>query len=272
MKPKLITVLSAMTLFAFAGIMGCARPDEESDELTATEARVEGRSNLEIRLMDAPSYNYEMVNIDIKSLAVYVEPVATGQRPRWVELTTSAGNYNMLKLVNGTDVLLAAQYIPPGRVTQIALRFGDFSNVVVDGRPYGLSLADGQTKILIRTDQVVTSDAVTPIMLDFDVARSVFLRDDGYVLRPVVRGISLKKTGSVHGTVEVVRGSVAIFAESGSFTYTTYADMHSGHFLLRGLPPGTYVVKIFYPGMDAPEIHRGVRVTPGTVTDLSLFP
>lgn len=261
-----------MTLVAFAGITSCTRPADEPDELAATEARSQGRCNLEIRLMDAPSYNYEMVNIDIKSLAVYVEPIATGQRPRWVELTTSAGNYNMLKLVNGNDVLLAAQYIPPGKVTQIALRFGEYSNVVVDGRPYRLSPADGQTKILIKVDEAVAGDAVTPIMLDFDVARSIFLQDDGYVLRPIVRGTSLNKTGSVHGRVEPIRGSVAIFAESGSSTYTTYADLHSGEFLLRGLPTGTYVVKIYYPGTDGPEIHHGVSVKAGTVTDLGWYP
>jgi hypothetical protein len=271
MKTKLITVLSAMTLLLTAGIIGCARPDE-TEELTAIEAKVNGRANIEIRLMDAPALNFEMVNIDIKSIAVYVEPTATGSRPRWVELTTSAGNYNMLKLVNGVDVLLAHQYIPPGRVTQIALRFGDFSNVVVDGRPYHLVPSDGMTKILIMTDQVVTADAVTPVMLDFDVARSIFLRDDGYVLRPIVRAISLNRTGSIHGNVEPIHGSVAIMAESGSSTYTTYADLNSGEFLLRGVPPGTYVVKIFYPGTDGPEIHDGVKVTAGTVTDISMFP
>lgn len=270
-KTKLISVLSVMTLITVAGMTACERPDE-MEELTATEAKVEGRTNLEVRLMDAPSFDYDMVNIDIQSLWVYIEPEATGQRARWFELTTSSGNYNMLKLVNGNDVLLAAQWIPPGRITQMAMEFGDYSNVVVDGRSYRLVHADGVTKRIFKVDHWVTADAITPIMLDFDVARSIFLQNDAYVLRPVIRGIALNRTGSIHGRTEPVRGSVAIFANNGIDQYTTFADYGTGEFLLRGIPPGRYTVMIYYPGVDRPEVHDGIRVTVGTVSELSAFP
>lgn len=271
MKTKLNTVL-AVTIVAFAALAGCSRPNETDDVLLSDAATVEGRTNLEVRLMDAPSpYNFEMMNLDITGVSVYIEPEATGERARWFNLNTSAGTYNLLSLVNGKDALLASQFIPPGRITRVALSFnGQNSSVVVDARPYRLVPSDDQEKVVMNVDAYVTQDKILPLMLDFDVARSVILRDDAYVLRPVVRAMVLSRTGSVHGQVKDAQGSVAVFADNGIMQYTTYADRSAREFLLRGIPPGTYMIKIYYPESDHAEVHEGVRVEAGAVAEINL--
>lgn len=267
-------MLTAMTMVATAVITGCSKPDD-SDELTASEATfTEGRANLEVRLMDAPPrYDFESVSIEIKRVGVYVQPDATGARPRWIYLTTSAGTYDMLSLVNGKDALLAHEFVPPGRITQVMLEFGDHNSLVLDDRAYHLIPSDGQTKLLMNTDMYVTADAVLPVMIDFDVARSVLLQDDAYVLRPVARAINLKRTGSIHAQTRVITGgTTAVFADDGINIYTTYADRSSGTMLMRGLPPGRYTLKIYYSGSDRPVVYEGVNVVAGAVTDVDAIP
>lgn len=270
MKTKLISVLTAMTMVAVTVVTGCSK-DEESDYLSATApTNADGRANLEVRLMDAPpQYDYESVNIEIKRVGVYLEPGETGARPQWVYLTTSAGTYDMLSLVNGKDVLLANEFVTPGHITQMMIEFGDHNSLVLDDRAYHLVPSDGQTKLLMKTDLYVTADAVLPVMIDFDVARSVVLKDDAYVLRPVARAISLTRTGSIHTSTRVITGgATAVFADDGMNQYTTYADRNTGEVLLRGLPPGGYTLMIYYPNADRPVVIEGVRVAAGVVTNV----
>jgi hypothetical protein len=272
MKTKLISVLTAMTVIAFAGITSCSRPDETEDIPVNGDATIGGRANLEVRLMDAPSYDYEMVNVNITGLSIYIVPEATGERERWYELSASTGNYNLLSLVNGKYALLANQYVPPGRITHVALKIGGPNSVVVKGVSHPLVMSDGLDKVVLKVDEYVTADGKLPLMLDFDVARSVFAQEDVYTLRPVVRGMNLVRTGSIHGQAQLVEGSVAVFADNGVTQYTAYADRASGEFLLRGLVPGSYTVMIYYPGADRPEVYGSISVQAGAVSELRGLP
>lgn len=274
MKTKLITVLTAMTMVAAATFTGCAKPDETEDLAASDAANIEGRANLEIRLMDAPPrYDFESVNIEVKRVGIYLEPSAPGERPRWVYLTTSAGNYDMLSLVNGRDALLATQFVQPGRITQMMLEFGDHNAMVMDERQYPLVMSDGRTELLLTTDFYVTEDEVLPVMIDLDVARSVVTDNGAYLLRPVARAIDLTKTGSVHARTTVVTGGTnAVFADNGTNVYTAYADRGTGELLMRGLAPGRYTISIYYPGADRPVVIDDVRVEARAVTELDVMP
>ncbi len=274
MKTKLISVLTAMTLVASFAIVSCER-DQELDALTSA-SNVESRAHLQVRLMDAPSpYNFEAANIQIKAVNIYVEPSGRGQRPRWMSLNIRSGIFDMLTLVNGKDMLLADQYIPNGKITQVALVLGPENSVVIGGRSHHLVTDGTSPSVIMRTDFSVTEDAPFLMMLDFDAAQSITKQTDYYRLKPVVHAIDIERTGSIHGKTRIVRGSVAVFADGATGTnriFSSYAS-NTGEFLLRGLPSGTYQVRIYYPESDHAETFDNVRVSGNSVTELdSTFP
>jgi hypothetical protein len=230
------------------------------EENNSTSAR------LEVRLTDAPG-DYEAVNIDIKSVEVNV-----GDGPdSWTTLDTQAGVYDLLKLTNGQDTLLASEELPSGRISQIRLILGDNNTVKVDGEELAMTTPSAQQsgfKLNVQAD--LTEGIVYTILLDFDAARSVVRAgaSNKYLLKPVIRAVTEAQSGAIEGLVEPAESLPAVFAISGADTVaTTYADA-AGKFLLRGVPAGTYTVsfsmKEGYQPLEIPD----VVVTLGVVTDV----
>lgn len=257
MRTKLIGAVAAVLLL-MGGLSSCHK-----DEST-------GR--MQVRIMDAPSpYDFESIYLDVIRVEINVDP--DGRREsEWIALSTGAGVYDMLTLVNGTDVLLADEEIPAGQVSQIRLILGTGNTIVVDGVSYPLTIPSGEESGLkINVHEFVGDGAPLMLMLDFDAAHSIVVRGNGeYHLKPVLRGIVLNRTGSIHGTTTVVAGGgVAVIADMNTpAAYATYADRTTGEFMLRGLNPGTYTVKVYYPDSDHAVTFENIAVSANSVTEL----
>jgi hypothetical protein len=107
------------------------------------------------------------------------------------------------------------------------------------------------------------------ILLDFDVARSVLQTENGsYKLKPVIRTITEAQSGAIKGSVTPKESNPAIYAIEGQDTLgTTYSDS-TGHFLLRGIPAGTYNL-VFVPATGYEVVEKNpVTVQTGVVTDV----
>jgi hypothetical protein len=225
-------------------------------------------TRLEVRLTDAPG-DYEAVSIDIQSVEVHADDGT--QDEGWTTLDTEAGVYDLLKLTNGQDTLLASKELPSGRVSQIRLILGDNNSVKVDGEELAMTTPSAQQsgfKLNVQAD--LTEGIVYTILLDFDAARSVVKAgaSNKYLLKPVIRAVTEAQSGAIEGLVEPAESLPAVFAISGADTVaTTYADA-TGNFLLRGVPAGTYTVsfspKAGYQPLEIPD----VVVTLGVVTDM----
>lgn len=89
-----------------------------------------------------------------------------------------------------------------------------------------------------------------------------------YKLKPVIRTITEAQTGAITGFVDPKESTPAIYAINGTDTLgTTYCDL-TGHFLLRGIPAGTYELH-FVPNSDFQFVEKGgVNVQVGVVTDV----
>ncbi len=227
-------------------------------------------ARLEVRLTDAPG-DYEEVNIDIQSVEIHSSD--GNQNSGWTTLDVENGVYNILKLTNGLDTLLASSELPAGRISQIRLILGDNNSVVVGGETFPLSTPSAQQSGLKLNLQAELTEGITyTITLDFDAARSIVKRGNGtYSLKPVIRAIEKTTTGSIKGTVTPVEAApAAVFAISGVDTVATAYTDDAGKFILRSILPGTYTV-----GFDVKEGYtdvtkENVGVTLGNVTDLGV--
>jgi len=164
---------------------------------------------------------------------------------QWDTLNIRPGLYDLLKLKNGVDTLLASGTAFAGKVTRIRITLGTAGSVVVDStHTYPLTICDGDPYVYVR----VPSNAIDTvggghirIRLDFDIARSIEYEDGHYCLHPKLCSYSDDNTGRIEGEVGPAQAHAWVMAVNG--TDTAYAmPEDDGEFQLRGLKPATYSV------------------------------
>jgi hypothetical protein len=230
----------------------------ESDEKTA---------RVEVWLTDAPG-DYQEVNVEIEGVEIHASETDNGNG--WKSLDVDDRVVNLLELTNGKDTLLGSIEIPAGKISQIRLKLGDNNTLKVGDKVYDLNIPSGsQSGLKLQVHETFVEGVTYKILLDFDVARSILLTGSNqYKLKPVIRTITEAQTGAIKGLVDPKESTPAIYAINGTDTLgTTYSDS-TGHFLLRGIPAGTYEVH-FVPNSDYTFLEKeGVIVQVGVVTDL----
>nr|MBA3673596.1 DUF4382 domain-containing protein [Chitinophagaceae bacterium] len=161
-----------LTLFLFASAIAFFACKKENS----------GTSTLQVRLTDAPAA-FDQVNVDIREVRVNFRDDSTG----WVTLATNAKVYDLLKLQNGVDTLLATGTVQTGIVKEIRLVLGSNNTVVVGGVSYPLTIPSGSDSGLkLKVDKELHATLET-LIVDFDAALSIKLEPGGYKLRPVLK-------------------------------------------------------------------------------------
>jgi hypothetical protein len=250
MKRNLFGLLVALGLLVAA--VSC-----DSDEKNA---------RLQVWLTDGPG-DYEEVNIDIQGVEVHSDLNDNGKG--WKSLDVESGVYNLLELTNGLDTLIGELEMPAGQVSQIRLILGDNNSIKVDGQTHDLSTPSSQQSGLkIQVHAALVEGVTYKILLDFDVAKSIVKTGAGaYVLKPVIRSIAEASSGAISGVVSPAESTPAVYAIGADTVATAYTDA-DGHFLLRGVPPGTYKVTFAPNDQYKPAEKLDVNVTLGNVTDV----
>lgn len=140
-------------------------------------------TELKINLTDAP-YDAQQVNVDIKEVNVNFKGDSTG----WIKLETAAGIYDLLKLQNGVDTLLAGGTVPTGTLKELRLVLGTQNTIMIDSVIYPLSTPSAQQsglKIKMNRSLAVGLDS---LLIDFDAALSIKQDGNGtYILQPVLK-------------------------------------------------------------------------------------
>jgi hypothetical protein len=225
-----------------------------------------GKAHLQVYLTDAPA-SYDQVLIDVQDIRInYSSDTASG----WQSLSqVNTGTYDILRLVNDQDTLLANADLNPGRIQQIRLILGDNNYVKVNGQLFKLETPSAQQSGLkLNIHQDVNAGVLYQLLLDFDAARSIVKTGNNkYILKPVIRTSLLAVGGSIRGFVLPSNVSTAVFAIQGTDTVAgTYTS--NGAFLVKGLNAGSYNLS-FVPS-DTPVHHiqtrPGVTVTTNNVT------
>jgi hypothetical protein len=224
-----------------------------------------GTAQMKVYLTDDPAA-YDRVVIDVQDVQINVTNDSTGG---WQSLSTvGAGAYDLLKLVNDHDTLLAQSDIPTGTIHQMRLVLGPNNFVVVGGVQYPLQTPSAQQSGLkLNIQQAVTSGILYTITLDFDAARSIVKTgNNNYILKPVIRTVFNAVGGSIKGVVTPSSFITTVSAINGTDTFSTFTGS-TGNYLIKGLPAASYALR-FVPGDTTYVIdsRTGISVSTGNVT------
>ncbi len=225
-----------------------------------------GKAKFQVYLTDDPG-DYDEVRIDVKDILInYASDSSKG----WESLgNVKAGVYDILKLVNDKDTLLADAEIRTGRIQQIRLVLGNNNYVKVDGLDYPLQTPSAQQsglKLNIHHD--VNEGIVYKLLLDFDASRSIVKTGSNkYILKPVIRTTMQATGGSIKGFVKPDTLKTAVYAISGTDTFGTYTM--NGSYMIKSLAAGSY--NLWFVPTDTTfksTTKTGVLVSTGVVTTL----
>ena len=223
-----------------------------------------GTQSVSLYLTDAPGV-FDNVFIDIKSVSLLIDTskdtrkkdtcnwdrIGSSRHAKndsslvWQDLGVKAGVYDILKLRNGVDTLLATNTVVKGAIRLIKIELGASHSLVKDSIVYPLNIpVNEQSYILVKLkghewDEYLPN--ANRLWLDFDISRSIVEKNNQFYLKPVIKFFTVKSTASVSGKV-TPREAQAVITVFNS-TDTAYAlPNHEGHFKIRGLKDGTYSV------------------------------
>ncbi|PWT74671.1 MAG: hypothetical protein C5B59_10750 [Bacteroidetes bacterium] len=191
---------------------------------------------------------------------------------QWITLQIHPGTYDLMTLRNGTDTLLAASFIPKGKVKQIKIILGTDNSVMVDSVTKPLTICGGKDSVVIclrneSLDSIASNNF--HLLVDFNVARSIRVEDSSFCLRPSLRVFSEKHTGSIEGEVGPENGFGLVKAFNSTDTAFALPDGdEEGEFKIRGLNAGTYSVWIQGINGYQDSTITGVQVSIGEETKI----
>ena len=205
----------------------------------------DGTATLQVYLTDDPG-DYQAVYIDVKDVQINV----TGDDNNgWISLQgVNAGVYDLLRLVNDEDTILAEAQIPSGRLHQIRLVLGTENYVKFHGTTELIKLetpSAQQSGLKLNVQEDVTDERMYKIVLDFDVAKSIVnTGGNKYILKPTIRAILNAVGGTIKGIVMPKEFQTAVYAVQGADTVATTFTGITGGYIIKGLPAGSY--DVFY--------------------------
>lgn len=258
----LVLALSlAMALGVVSWLGGCS---------DATEPDPATSGSLRLYLVDAPG-DYEAVNIVVTG--VQAHRAGDDSLSGWFTVAADTDTVDLLQYTDGNVFMLADSVLAAGHYTQLRLMVGQGSHVVVDGESHPLEIPSGmQTGIKLNHPFDLTEGALYEATLDFDADRSIHTTGQGtYMLRPVIRVVVNRTSGSISGRVEPALALAAVSTVAGTDTVVVHADPVTGDFELPLLPAGIFDVAVTpTAGAYQDTVITGVAVTAGQVTDLGV--
>jgi hypothetical protein len=260
MKQNVIRLFSFLAIVSILAV-ACSRLDK-SEPANANKAR------LQIALTDDPG-DYEAVFIDVQDIKInYTTDSTSG----WQSLPNVAvGQYDLLRLVNDDDTILADVDLTPGRIQQIRLVLGPNNFVQIDSQLIRLETPSAQQSGLkLNIHQDVEAGLLYKLTMDFDVAKSIVQTGNGkYILKPVIRTVLEAAGGTIQGNVSpfTFPTAVLVFRTTNDTVASTYSSIVNGGYRVRGLSAGSYSLH-FIPTdtLYRDTVITGVSVTNGMVT------
>ncbi|MFM6984475.1 MAG: DUF4382 domain-containing protein [Chitinophagaceae bacterium] len=251
----LIVLGIAITLIFFSA---CKKPGRGSSNTSP-------QTGFEMRMTDAPG-DYGQVNVEIVGAEVHSD--ING----WTSLNVKAGIYNLLDLTNGKDTLIATGQVAVGKISQIRLTLGSNNTVLFKGNTYPLKTPSGQQSgIKLQVNATLLAGINYSMLIDFDADKSIVQTGDGkFILKPVIRVVNKSVDGAISGIILPQTANPAVYAISGTDTFSTYANALSGGFMISGLKAGTYQLQIRPKAPYRDSTLNGITVNVGTVTNTGI--
>lgn len=164
---------------------------------------------------------------------------------KWDTLTIRPGTYNILKLRNGIDTLLATANLPAGKFRKIRLTLGTNNSLVKDGVTYPLNLLAGTNNYaylkIHSEDEDEVGEAHSSIHIDFNVCESILTDGGQYYLKPFLKAFSMHQFGRIDGKVfpHDALPFVKVFNATDS---ASAMPEDEGEYKIQGLKEGVYSI------------------------------
>ena len=241
-----LSALSIVTMLMF--MAGCV---DENDGLS------DGKAQIQFKLTDAPSLEYDKVVLDIQGVKVgvadefyhddndpYYDENDDFDNVEWVTVNiNNPGLYNLLDYRNGEMVALAGGEIPAGKISQVRLLLGPNSYVETkDGVSHPLKTPSAQTSGLkFNLHETLLADMAYSFVIDFDASRSVVATGNNkYILKPVIRTFAEAWGGSVKGIVLPQEANAFVQITNAAKDTLVALPEIDGKFLFFGVDPGSW--------------------------------
>ena len=227
-----------------------------------------GKTKLAVFLTDGPT-DYQQVLVDIQRIDIKIDTCRRNEDDDhdghgcdddhdslnnhceiWQNLSINPGVYDLLKLRNGLDTLLASGFLYNGKIERIKITLGTNNSVMVDSVIHPLHLVNNQNYVYVNIHREhldsISSNNFN-LFLDFDLARSIKIKNGAYWLKPKLKPFGKHSTGEIEGKIRPVHSFGTIYAFNS--TDTAYArPEHEGEFKIRGLREGNY--SLFIDGIN----------------------
>lgn len=255
---KITKVLVGMVVMAMLTLSACKKDKDKDDDDDNNPA-----GTFKVEMTDAPG-DYSALNVEITKVEVYKE------NSGWINLNGNTQNINVLSLTNGTETTIASSTsLESGTYSKVRLTFGTNGTINLHGQGSAFTLgfnSEDDKQVEVQIDENFNSSSSTTVLLDFDVARSVSVVNDDYLLDPVITEIDDENTG-VKGRLEgSVYANIRIRKNlSLSDAQSTYTD-NAGNFLVRGIEDGTYSLIIQPRQQDVDNNKADEEITISNVT------
>ncbi len=267
-KTWLILTLLSLTMGLM--LMGCEKAD---NGLTSDQT---GKVTFKITDSPSPIRFIEEANVTITSIQMHAIDSVNGKS--WITVWEGRQTINLLELRDGKTEDLPEAEIPAGTYNLIRMRIDSASVKYTNGVQVSLKVPSGARtgiKIVLHPPLEVSGGELSEILLDFDVSKSFVMRGKwhhnfpGFIFRPVIRAVILKRAGTIAGAVSDTSGfalpDVEIEVVKDSVVTHTFTN-RLGFYKILGLPEGTYTVKAQKEGYQSQEI-GGLEVTKGQVVN-----
>lgn len=263
MKKKFYQIFATIMLFAFIGFgfSSCSSEDDDNDS----------PAKIQVRLTDAPG-DYAEVLIDVKSVEIHSNKSGDEQGSWQVLDVVNKKVYNLLDFTNGMDTLLGTAELPAGKISQMRLILGENNGLKLKEGDELIPLkvpSGSQSGLKFNIHQELKDGVIYTIIIDFDAGRSIVEKGNGsYSLKPVIRAYTEATSGAIKGMVNPpeTKPLISVISENDTIGGTIADD--NGHFLIKGIPEGSYTVA-FKPidGYQDKSV-ESVSVTTGEVKDM----
>jgi hypothetical protein len=246
---------AALALGGLALLAGCSSAPTAS-----------GPGTVRIQMTDAPA-GYDAVRLVVEQVAIHREDADSAG---WEVLNSTPATYDLLTLRNGVFATIGMAQVPPGHYTQVRLKLGAGSELVVDGVTYPLVVPSGmQSGYKLVGEFDVPADGLVDLALDFDAGRSIVQTGAGqYKLKPTVRVLPFVSAGTIRGHLLPEGTAAEVYAIVGADTIATTLPGSDGRFALTPLAAGIYDVAVHPAAGYRDTTLAGVAVVAQHDTDL----
>lgn len=246
-----------------------------------------GKTKLSVYLTDGP-LDFQKVLVDIQRIEVKIDTCRRHEDDDhdgpgcdddhdslsnhceiWDTLDIHPGVYDLVKLRNGLDTLLASSFILHGKIERLKITLGNNNSVMVDSVVHTLHLINNQHFVFVNIhrehlDSISSNNF--QLFLDFDLAHSIKLINGEYWLKPVLKPFGRHSSGEIEGKIRPVHSFGTIKAFNSTDTAFAVPE-DEGEFKIRGLREGTY--SLFIDGINGYQDSTisNIMVNRGSETD-----